>query len=134
MTTWGTATAVRGVGEGVFEATLDTGWWAANGPHGGYLAAIVLRAMQAAVDDPARPARSFTMHFLSRADAGPLRIETTVVRAGKSMTTVSADARQGDRPIATALAAFSSSRDDVAPVEDAVMPQARSVEDSMAIP
>ena len=43
-----TDTAVRSMGAGCYAADIDRGWWIERGPNGGYLAAIVLRAIQAA--------------------------------------------------------------------------------------
>jgi hypothetical protein len=53
-------TAVAALGDGAFEAHLDTGWWIIAGPNGGYLAAIVLRALDAGQGDPERDACSRT--------------------------------------------------------------------------
>ncbi|MDJ0787244.1 MAG: thioesterase family protein, partial [Myxococcota bacterium] len=47
-------TAVSHLGDGRYEARLDRGWWIIRGPNGGYLAAILTRAMQARVGDPSR--------------------------------------------------------------------------------
>ena len=41
-----------------FEASMSRRWWIVRGPNGGYVAAVLLRAMTAAVDDAARAARS----------------------------------------------------------------------------
>ena len=39
-------TGVRRTGEGEFEADIrDERWWVVRGPNGGFVAAIVLRAM-----------------------------------------------------------------------------------------
>ena len=53
MTTrFDTDTDIRQTEPGRFEARIDTGWWVVAGPNGGYIAAILLRALEAAVDDP----------------------------------------------------------------------------------
>jgi len=39
-----TDTAVQPLGNGRYEARLDTGWWAGAGPNGGYLNAILVHA------------------------------------------------------------------------------------------
>ena len=56
------ATAVTSLGGGAWAADIDAGWFAGRGPNGGYLAATVLRAMVAELDDPAREPRSLTCH------------------------------------------------------------------------
>ena len=91
---------------GVFEGRIDGGWWIERGPNGGYVAAVFLRALTAAVVDAARTPRSLTVHYLAPPVEGPVRIETTVERTGRLMTFVSGRMRQGDRLVATAQAAF----------------------------
>jgi acyl-CoA thioesterase len=93
-----------------FSARIDPGWWIVAGPNGGYLAAILLRAFEGAVADPARTPRSLTIHYTAPPAQGPVRIDTTVERAGRSLTTVSARMLQDDRLIVLALAAFSKPR------------------------
>ncbi|HWH44179.1 MAG TPA: thioesterase family protein [Thermoleophilaceae bacterium] len=101
------STGVRAAGDGRWEATLDRGWWVARGPNGGYLAAIVLRALSAAVADPARPPRSLTLHYLAPPEEGEIEIAARVERSGRSLTSASARVTQGERKVALALAAFS---------------------------
>lgn len=103
-------TAVRALGGGEFEATIDRGWWIVVGPNGGYVAAILTRALQAAVDDPARTPRSLTIHYVSPAREGAVRIQTRVERAGRNLSTLSARMEQDGRLVATALAAFARAR------------------------
>lgn len=116
-------TAVTRVSEGIFEARIDPGWWIVAGPNGGYVAALLLRALAAAVDDPARHPRSYTLHFTARPVEGPARIETRIERRGRSLTTVSGRLLQEDHTLCLALAAFSLPR--TAPeFDEAVMPEA----------
>jgi len=103
-------TAVAVVGPGRYRADLDAAWWIALGPNGGYMAAVLLRAIEASVGDPARAPRSLTVHYVSRPEGGAVEIHTTAERAGRSLTTVSARMVQGDRLIAVALAALSRPR------------------------
>ncbi len=51
--------------------------------------AIVLRALELAVDDAERTPRSATMHFLRVPEVGPVTVRATIERAGRSLTTVS---------------------------------------------
>ncbi len=101
-------TAVTAVGPSVFEGDIRARWWVGRGPNGGYLGAIVLRALRAALADPGRAPRSLTVHFLAVPEAGPVRIECSTERAGRSLSTLSARMIQGDTLIALALAAFSA--------------------------
>ncbi len=51
---FGTDTAVKRVGDRCFVAELDERWSSLVGIHGGYSAAVVVRAMEQAVNDPDR--------------------------------------------------------------------------------
>jgi acyl-CoA thioesterase len=90
-----------------FQADIVPGWRAGRGPHGGYLAAILLRALTQTVADPARPPRSLTVHYASSPDPGPVRIDVTIERQGRSLSTLSARLEQDGTIMALALAAFS---------------------------
>lgn len=103
-------TAVTPAGEGRYAARIDPGWWIVRGPNGGYLAALVLRAMQDAVGDSSRLPRSLTVHFTAPPDEGEALVATTREREGRSLTTVSARLGQGGRLCALALCAFSRER------------------------
>jgi acyl-CoA thioesterase len=100
-------TAVTQLDDGTFAATIVPGWRAGRGPHGGYLAAILLRALTAAVDDPERMPRSLTIHYATSPEVGPVEIHVTIERAGRSLSTLSARMEQSGRVTALALAAFS---------------------------
>lgn len=103
-------TAVESVREGGFEGRIDRGWWIHRGPNGGYVAAILLRALTRSVSDSERHARSFTLHFTAPPSEGPVRIETRLERAGRSLTTASGRMWQGERLCAVGIAAFSRPR------------------------
>jgi acyl-CoA thioesterase len=127
-------TAVEPVGDGAFAARIDRGWWIGRGPHGGYVAAIVLRAMTEALADPERQARSLTVHYTTPPAEGPARVSVTLERAGRSLTTLSARMTQDDRLVALALAAFSRPYRGAAEYADADPPDAPSPEDARRIP
>ena len=110
MTQFEKDTAVTRVGNGRFSAAIDEAWWVYRGPHGGYVGAIVMRAMLEAVGDPSRSARSFTIHYLAPPKVGPVEVETAIERSGRAMTSVSARLIQDGQPMALALGAFSRAR------------------------
>jgi acyl-CoA thioesterase len=93
--------------EALFAATIAPGWRAGRGPHGGYLAAMLLRALIDTVDDPSRTPRSLTIHYTRAPAPGPIEILTTVEREGRSLSTLSARMEQSGKVTALALAAFS---------------------------
>jgi acyl-CoA thioesterase len=103
-------TAVAALGDGRYRAELDRSWWVQRGPNGGYLAAIVLRALTATVADPARTPRSLTVHYASPPGDGALELTTSIEREGRSLTTASARFEQDGRLVGLALAAFSKPR------------------------
>lgn len=100
-------TAVSRIDDGLFAATIARGWRAGRGPHGGYLAAMLLRALVETVDDPSRTPRSLTIHYTRAPEPGTIEIRTTVEREGRSLSTLSARMEQSGKVTALALAAFS---------------------------
>jgi acyl-CoA thioesterase len=93
--------------ERVFAADVSPDWRAGRGPHGGYLAAMLLRALTDALGDPARAPRSLTVHYPRAPQPGPVSIRTVVERAGRSLSTLSARMEQDGTLVALVLAAFS---------------------------
>jgi acyl-CoA thioesterase len=98
--------ALHDAGPGAWDTTIPGHWEVVRGPLGGFVAALVLHGLTRAVDDPARPPRSLTVHFLRPPAPGPARLTATVERAGRGLSTVSARLEQDGRPAALALAAF----------------------------
>ena len=127
-------TAVEPLGDGAYAARIDRAWWIGRGPHGGYVAAIVMRAMTEALADPDRQARSLTVHYTAPPVEGPAHIVVAVERFGRSLTTLSARMTQDDRLVAIALAAFSRPYRGAAEYADAAPPDAPAPEDARRIP
>ena len=100
-------TALRATGDGVWEGAVAAGWETPRGPLGGYVMAIVLRALAAAVDDPQRQPRAVTMHFLRVPEAGPVEVRATVEREGRSLSSASARLEQVGKLLGLALGAYS---------------------------
>jgi acyl-CoA thioesterase len=100
------ATAVQPLGAGAWRATCDAAWATQLGANGGYLAAVVLRAMAAELDDPAREARSLTCHYLRPPAEGEVRVDVVVQRSGRSLSTVTARLSQAGALCVLAVAAF----------------------------
>jgi acyl-CoA thioesterase len=91
----------------LFGADVAPDWRAGRGPHGGYLAAMLLRALVASVADEARAPRSLTIHYARAPEAGPVQISTVIERQGRSLSTLSARMHQGGELVAIALGALS---------------------------
>jgi acyl-CoA thioesterase len=92
----------------VFGAEVAPDWRAGRGPHGGYLAAMLLRALVETVAEDARAPRSLTIHYARAPEPGPVEISTVIERQGRSLSTLSARMEQDGELIAIALAAFST--------------------------
>ncbi|MBV9953602.1 MAG: thioesterase family protein [Acidimicrobiia bacterium] len=101
-----TDTAVVPNGDGSYAARMDGGWWIQRGPNGGYVAAVLVQALTASVDDRDRPLRSLTVHYLAPAVEGPVEVEVSTDRNGRTIRFVSARMLQGERLIAIARAAY----------------------------
>ncbi|MCZ4497592.1 MAG: TesB-like acyl-CoA thioesterase 3 [Marmoricola sp.] len=88
-------TALRPRPGGGYDADLSAGWHVGGGINGGYLLAIIGKAVAAELDrvEPAKGHRdpfSVSSHFLSASVAGPAYVETRVVRSGGRFSTVAA--------------------------------------------
>jgi acyl-CoA thioesterase len=92
---------------GTFAAEVSPDWRAGRGPHGGYLAAMLLRALIETVADPSRSPRSLTIHYPRAPEPGPVSIHTRIERQGRSLSTLSARMVQDGALIALVLSAFS---------------------------
>ncbi|CAN5494678.1 hypothetical protein BH20ACT23_BH20ACT23_31320 [soil metagenome] len=55
-------TALERKNESTFVGATSRDWWVERGPHGGFLAALMLRALMTTIGDPSRPVRSLTVH------------------------------------------------------------------------
>lgn len=100
-------TAVTADGDGDYTADCSPEWGVpTGGPNGGYLAAIVLRAMMAQVADAAREPRSLTLHYLRAPRSGEVRMHVTVERTGRTLSTLTARLEQDGRPCVLAIGAF----------------------------
>ena len=97
-----TDTAVRQNGD-IYHADIHSGWDIQGNANGGYLMAIATRAMAAA----SRPHPvSVTAHFLSPGKVGPVSICPTVVKQGRTFTTVRASMTGPEKPIMELLGSF----------------------------
>jgi acyl-CoA thioesterase len=118
-------TALERKDESTFLGVTSRDWWVERGPHGGFLAALMLRALKSTVDDPARPVRSLTVHYIAPPTHGPVEVTTALERVGKSRSSASARLNQNGETKALALAAFSSAWESVDWAENAMPDVAR---------
>src|SRR5262245_22027673 len=86
-------TAVERLAPGRYRATLSGEWSAPILPQGGVVTAVALRAMQSELDLPAQRLRSVSSVFAAQVKSGPVEIDVTVLRRGRSMSQLSATVR-----------------------------------------
>jgi acyl-CoA thioesterase len=122
--------ALRPAGDGRYEGEIRGGWWTPRGPLGGYVMALMLCGLEAAVADPARMPRSCTMHFLRPPKPGPIVVEATAERAGRTLTSVSGRMVQEGKLMGLALGAFSTAWESPL-LDDAPMPDVDPPHDRM---
>lgn len=89
-----TAVAARPGEPGAYDADLSAGWTIIRAVNGGYLLAVVGRALRAALPHP--DPLTVTAHYLTASEPGPAVIRTETVRAGRSMSTGQASLFQRD--------------------------------------
>ncbi|MCC6434564.1 MAG: thioesterase family protein [Acidimicrobiales bacterium] len=104
------AIAVRTAGEGRFDATIVEGWDVRGNPHGGYLLALVTRAMRHTVPQPDPLSVSAT--YLAPPRFGDAQVLVEVIRAGRRQSTVSARLVQDGIERVNAVATFGTLRDE----------------------
>lgn len=102
MTTFAADTALEPVGEGRWRATYAEERWAViAGPFGGFLAALLARAL---TEVTAWEPRTLAIHFLAAPAPGELEVSATVERRGGSSDAVLLRIEQAGVPMAIALA------------------------------
>lgn len=114
--------ALRSNGDRTWVGAIAPGWDTPRGPLGGYVLAILIRALELALADPERTARSVTAHFLRSPHAGPVSVSAAVERSGRSLSTLSGRLEQDGKLVALALAAFSAPWESPL-LEDAPIPE-----------
>jgi acyl-CoA thioesterase len=102
------ATHLERRAEDRFAVQLDPRYWGHRNAHGGYLAAVLLRAMTERLANPDRVPRSLTVHFLSGPAQGPADVHVELLRQGGRLSSISARIVQDGAPTTFAVAAFGS--------------------------
>ena len=100
-------TAVEEIGGGSYRGHVSADWFTPRGANGGFLAAMVLRAIMDAEPEAERAPRSLTLHYLRPPGEGELTIMVSEERRGRQLTTYSVRAEQDGRLCILALAALS---------------------------
>jgi len=92
------ATRIEPAGDGSFTAELDPEWTVGGRPHGGYLMAVLGRAVLATTPDHPHPLSASAV-YASSPQVGPARVSVEVVRQGKFASQVRARLTQADKTL-----------------------------------
>jgi len=87
-----------------FDAMVHDGWDIRGNANGGYLIALVAAAMRTAAGG--RDPITVTVHYLAPLLAGPIEIDTQVVKRGRRFTNIVATIRQSNRDAIRAMGVF----------------------------
>ena len=96
---------------GHFAASISERWTLVVAPQGGVVAALAARAMASELAVPEQVLRTLSVVFAGQVAAGPVEIDVTVLRRGRSMSQVQATVRNpGAAAGLTAIAVFGAPR------------------------
>lgn len=105
MNRFAAATAIESLGEGRYQGEIQPGWDIAGNANGGYLLSLAGRALGELADRP--DPVTLTAHYLKPGRPGPVTIEGTVVRSGRTFTTVNGQLHDQDgKPLLALLGTF----------------------------
>jgi Thioesterase-like superfamily len=100
MTEFERCTAVRQVAPGQLVADIDPGWGIPVGPNGGYVAAVVVRALEAQLNlRRDRRLRSLICHYLRSPAMGTIELEVVLLRSGRRLSTGRLTAHQDGKEV-----------------------------------
>jgi acyl-CoA thioesterase len=94
-----------------FHASISSPWMLAVVPQGGIVAALAVRAMERVLADGSQTLRTITALFAGQVAEGPVEVDVTVLRRGRSMSQLTATVRNPRAPAGlTCVAAFGTPR------------------------
>jgi acyl-CoA thioesterase len=103
-------TAVEDDRMGAWQAHIPPELSGFGSAHGGYVAAVALRAMARLVDDPERAVRSLGVQLLAPITPGPLELLPRLERTGSSMSAATLLLEQGGETVGNGRALFGAPR------------------------
>jgi acyl-CoA thioesterase len=86
-------TRVRGIEPGRYDARIGESWNLRPLPQGGVVTALALRAMAQELGEPTQRLRTLHTSFVAQVASGPVEIDVEVLRRGRSMSHLRAEAR-----------------------------------------
>ncbi len=114
-----------------FGAKIHPGWDIGGNANGGYLMAIVVRAMAAVTG---RPPLTVTGHYLSPGPVGDCVVEVELVRSGRRMATATGSLKMGDRELLRMLGTFAEQDSSGVLYTDGAPPELPPYEDCAGAP
>ncbi len=126
-------TAVVARGDGIFDCDIRPDWWVIAGPNGGYIGAIIVRALSTAPEIGSRPLRSITFHYLAPPREGAAEVQVEAERHGRTVSFMRARLVQNERVTATAAAVFADDRGGLE-LDQVDVPRVRPPEESPETP
>jgi hypothetical protein len=130
VTDFAADTAIEATGEGRWRAVVPDHWFIVNGPNGGWIAAVLTRAMAEA---SGREPRSLSVHFLEAPVAGAVAVAAVIERKGGTSTALSLRMEQGGRTMALALGVCSEWREGMPEWADARPPEVPGPDEAFQI-
>ena len=96
---------------GRYRTNIGAEWNCPLVPHGGLVTSVAASAMRTELDAPTQRLRSITVVFAGQVEPGPVDVDVTVLRRGRTMSQVAATLRSRGAPDGhTSLAVFGESR------------------------
>lgn len=99
-----------------FRLDIPPGWRQGRGAYGGLVVASLVRAIEAAINDPLRKVRSVTAELPGPVEAGVADISVEILRSGSSVTTARAAITQAGSVRTHAVAVLAATRRGVGPL------------------
>lgn len=119
---------------GQAEMKVPEGWGQGRATFGGLVAAILIRHMQVKLGEDMAPLRSFSLSFVGPMAPGPLALEATVLRSGKSVTQVQVSGSQDGQVVAVMLASLGRARQSALEVTTPPAPHWRPAQECLRVP
>ena len=96
---------------GRYRTNIGAEWNCPLVPHGGLVTSVAASAIRTELDAPTQRLRSITVVFAGQVEPGPVDVDVTVLRRGRTMSQVAATLRSRGAPDGhTSLAVFGESR------------------------
>jgi acyl-CoA thioesterase len=124
-------TAIREVAPATYEGSITSRWNIGPVPNGGYVLAVGMSALRAALEAP--DPVTVTAHFLRPSAPGPITITVETIKIGRQYTTAMARMAQGDKETVRILATYGDLTRSVGPTHIAGAPPPLPPRETLAV-